>query len=51
MKIQVDGGRHIGKSKNYYIPATAWPIITKFGTVMQNMSLNRPAVKMNFKHA
>jgi len=40
-KIQDGGGRHIGKSKNCHISATALLIFMKFGTVIQNGSLNR----------
>jgi len=35
------GGRHLENHKNRDISATAKPILTKFGTVMQNGCLNR----------
>ena len=31
LKIQDGGGRHLEKSKNRYISAAFWPILTKFG--------------------
>jgi len=33
---------HLENHKNRDISATVWPIITKFGTLMQNGSLNCP---------
>ena len=32
-------------TKNRDIPATVWPIFSKFGTIMQNRSLTAPTVK------
>ena len=40
-QIQDGGGRHLKKSQKRDISATVWPIFTKFGTLMQNRSLNR----------
>jgi len=39
------GGRHLDKHNNRNIPATAWPIFTKFGMMMQNGSVNHPIFK------
>jgi len=40
-EIQDGGGRHLENHKNRNISTTVWPIFTKFGTVVQNVSLNR----------
>ena len=40
-KIQHGGGRHLKKSKNRHISATARAISTKFGTVTQFYILDR----------
>jgi len=34
-QIQDGGGRRLEKSKSRYISATDWPILTKFGMMMQ----------------
>ena len=31
--------------KNRDISVTVWPIFMKFGTLMQNVALNRPTIK------
>jgi len=40
-KNQDGGGRHLENHKNRDIPTTDWQIFAKFGTIMQNASLNR----------
>ena len=42
LKIQDGGSRHLENHKNRDICTTVWPIFTKFGTLMQNGSLNHP---------
>ena len=41
-KIQDGGGRHLEKSKNSHIWATFWPILAKFGMMMQFDLPDRP---------
>ena len=41
LKIQDGGSRHLENHKNRDISATVWPIFMNFGTLMQNVSLNR----------
>jgi len=41
LKIQNGGGRHLEKSQKRDISVTILPIFIKFGTLMQNVSLNR----------
>jgi len=41
LKIQDGGSRHVENHKNRDISATVCPIFTKFGTLVQNGSLNR----------
>jgi len=40
LKIQNGGSRHLENNKNRDISAAVRPIFTKFGTLMQNWSLN-----------
>jgi len=42
LKIQDGGGRHFKKSENSHILAAVPPILTKFGTVMQFDTFDRP---------
>jgi len=46
LKIQNGGGRHLENHKIRDISATVLLIFTKFGTVVQNWSLNRYKSKM-----
>ena len=41
-KIQDGGGRHFEKFKHSHISAAFWPILTKFGKMMQLDHLDRP---------
>jgi len=41
LKIQDGGSRHLENHKKRDILAAVLPIFTKFGTLMQNKSLNR----------
>jgi len=48
LQIQDGGGRHLKKSENSHILAAVPPILTKFGTVMQFDTFDRPD-RLNFK--
>ena len=47
LKIQDGDSRNLENHKNRDISTAVWLIFTKFGTLMQNGSLNRPTVKIS----